>query len=165
MRWWARTQRVDRRRQTTSPCLFGGLTLVIGTDPVRVVPIPVPKEILTVLVHPRHRVETRRARDILKPDVPLADHVRQSAHLGGLIAGCYSKDLDLIKESFRDLLIEPQRAGLVPALAEVKDAALRNGALGASISGSGPSVFAWATSADMASEVCESMLQAYRNKG
>jgi len=148
-----------------APCLFGGLTLVIATDPVRVVPIPVPKEILTVLVHPRHRVETRRARDILKPDVPLADHVRQAAHLGGLIAGCYSKDLDLIKESFRDLLIEPQRAALIPALAEVKDAALRNGALGASISGSGPSVFAWVTSPETASKVRDAMLRAYRTKG
>ena len=148
-----------------APCLFGGLTLVIATNPVRVVSIPVPKEILTVLVHPRHRVETRRARDILKTEVTLADHVRQSAHLGGFIAGCYSNDLDLIKESFRDVLIEPQRADLVPALAEVKEAAMRNGALGASISGSGPSVFAWAASAAMASEIREAMLQAYRTKG
>jgi len=148
-----------------APCLFGGLTLVIGNDPVRVVSIPVPKEILTVLVHPRHRVETRQARDILKTEVPLADHVRQSAHLGGFIAGCYSNDLDLIKESFRDLLIEPQRAALIPALAEVKEAALRNGALGASISGSGPSVFAWATSPDLASKVRDAMLQAYAAKG
>jgi len=148
-----------------APCLFGGLTLAIGTDPVRVVSIPVPKEILTVLVHPRHRVETRRARDILKTEVPLADHVRQSAHLGGFVAGCYSNDLDLIKESFRDLLIEPQRAALIPALAEVKEAALSNGALGASISGSGPSVFAWATSSETASRVRDAMLQAYRTKG
>ncbi len=148
-----------------APCLFGGLTLVIATNPVRVVSIPVPKEILTVLVHPRHRVETRRARDILKTEVTLADHVRQSAHLGGFIAACYSNDLDLIKDSFRDVLIESQRAGLVPALAEVKDAAMRNGALGASISGSGPSVFAWATSAETASEVREAMLQAYRTRG
>jgi len=148
-----------------APCLFGGLTLAIGNDPVRVVSIPVPKEILTVLVHPRHRIETRRARDILKTEVTLADHVRQSAHLGGFIAACFSNDLDLIKESFRDLLIEPQRAALIPALAEVKEAALRNGALGASISGSGPSVFAWTTSADMASEVREAMLQAYRKGG
>ena len=148
-----------------APCLFGGLTLVIATNPVRVVSIPVPKEILTVLVHPRHRVETRRARDILKTEVTLADHVRQSAHLGGFIAGCYSNDLDLIKESFRDVLIESQRAALIPALAEVKEAALRNGALGASISGSGPSVFAWATSSETASKVRDAMLQAYQNKG
>ncbi len=148
-----------------APCLFGGLTLVLGNDPVRVVSIPVPKEILTVLVHPRHRVETRRARDILKTEVPLADHVRQSAHLGGLIAGCYSNDLNLIKESFRDVLIEPQRAGLVPALTEVKEAAMRNGALGVSISGSGPSIFAWATSPQTASEVRDAMLQAYRTRG
>jgi len=148
-----------------APCLFGGLTLVIGIDPVRVVSIPVPKEILTVLVHPRHRIETRRARDILKTEVTLADHVRQSAHLGGFIAGCYSNDLDLIKESFRDVLIESQRAALIPALAEVKEAALRNGALGASISGSGPSVFAWATSSQTASKVRDAMLQAYQTKG
>ena len=148
-----------------APCLFGGLTLLIATDPVRIVSIPVPKEILAVVVHPRHRVETRRARDILKTEVSLADHVRQSAHLGGFIAGCYSNDLDLIKESFRDLLIEPQRATLIPALVEVKEAAFRNGALGVSISGSGPSVFAWATSPETASAIREAMLQAYRSKG
>jgi homoserine kinase len=143
-------------------CLLGGLRLIVSLDPARTVSIPVPKEMLTVVVHPRCRVETRRAREILSCEVSLADHVRQSAHLGGLIAGCYTNDFELIKASLCDLLIEPQRAALVPVLPEVKAAAMRSGALGASISGSGPSIFAWANSAETAAEIRSAMLQAYR---
>jgi len=148
-----------------APCLIGGLVLTVGIDHPRVKQIPVPPSLRCVLVHPHMFLGTREARAVLKTDVTRSDFVWQTANLAGFISGCYSNDLDLIKESFRDVLIEPQRADLVPALAEVKEAAMRNGALGASISGSGPSVFAWATSAEMASAVREAMLEAYRTKG
>ena len=111
------------------------------------------------------RVDTREARSILKPSVPLADHVKQSANLGGFIAGCFANDVEMIRHCFHDLLIEPQRAPLIPAFAEVKAAALDLGALGASISGSGPSVFAWVTSERMAEQVQEAMVHAFRTHG
>jgi len=148
-----------------APCLFGGMTLVLSLHPFRYVSLPVPASILTVLVHPRLRVDTHSARSILRPSVPLADHVQQSANLGGFIAGCFGNDLEMISHSFSDLVIEPQRASLIPGFAEVKAAAMECGALGASISGSGPSVFAWVTSDQTAAQVREAMVQAFRSYG
>ena len=148
-----------------APCLLGGLTLVLSTDPFRYVSLPVPEEILAVIVHPHVRVETREARNILTKDISLVNHVRQSASLGGFISGCFRGDLEMIRESLSDFLIEPQRAPLIPGFAEVKAAALKKGALGASISGSGPSVFALVTSAALAVQVREAMVNAFGEHG
>lgn len=148
-----------------APCLFGGMTLVLSVDPTRYVSVPVPASILTVLVHPRLRIDTHTARSILKPTLPLADHVQQSANLGGFIAGCFGNDLEMIRHSFSDLVIEPQRASLIPGFPEVKAAAMERGAIGASISGSGPSVFAWVTSDKAAAQVRDAMVQAFRSHG
>jgi homoserine kinase len=148
-----------------APCLFGGLTLVVSMDPVRYVTLPVPANILTVLVHPQLRVDTLKARSILKPSVPLSDHVQQSANLGGFIAGCFNDDLEMIKHSFSDLVIEPQRAPLIPGFAEVKAAAMERGAVGVSISGSGPSVFAWVASPELAAQVRDAMVQTFKSHG
>lgn len=148
-----------------APCLFGGMTLVLSVYPFRYVSLPVPASILTVLVHPRLRVDTHSARSILEPSVPLTDHVQQSANLGGFIAGCFGNDLEMIRHSFSDLVIEPQRASLIPGFAEVKAAAMELGAIGASISGSGPSVFAWVTSDEAATQVRDAMVQAFRSHG
>jgi homoserine kinase len=148
-----------------APCLFGGMTLILAVHPVRYISLPVPANILTVVVHPQLRVDTQSARNILKPSVPLADHVRQSANLAGFIAGCFGNNLEMIRHSFSDLVIEPQRAPLIPGFADVKAAALDSGAIGASISGSGPSVFAWVTSNQLAGRVRTAMVQAFRSHG
>ena len=148
-----------------TPCLFGGLTLILSTDPARHIQLPVPAGLLTVLVHPHVRVDTRHARAVLSPSVALADHVRQSANLGGFIAGCFTNDLGLVKSSLSDVLIEPQRAALIPGFAQVKSAALEQGAVGVSISGSGPSVFAWADSEETSERVREAMVNAFRSNG
>jgi homoserine kinase len=148
-----------------APCLFGGLILVTSMTPLRYVRIPVPGQILTVLAHPHSRIDTRAARRLLRPEVALADHVRQSASLAGFVAGCYTNDLELIGECFRDVVIEPQRAPLIRGFAEVKAAAIEAGALGASISGSGPTVFAWVTSADAAGRVRQAMVRAFMEHG
>lgn len=148
-----------------APCLLGGMTLVVSADPFRYVSLPVPEEILAVVVHPRLRVDTRNARSILKEKVSLTDHVRQSAALGGFICGCFEGDLDLIRQSFDDFLIEPQRASLVPGFADVKAAALQQGALGASFSGSGPTLFALVTSEAEATRVRDAMKRAFGANG
>ncbi len=73
-----------------------------------------------------------------------SDFVWQTANLAGFISGCYSNDLDMIRESFNDVIIEPQRHSLIPGFKEVQRGAMSAGALGCSISGAGPTVFAWA---------------------
>jgi homoserine kinase len=148
-----------------APCLFGGLTLVVSTDPVRCVRLPVPAGVLAVVVHPRVRLDTRAARAVLRPAVALEEHVRQSAHLGGFVAGCFTNDLELIRSSLDDVIIEPQRASLIPGFARVKSAALAEGAIGVSISGSGPSVFALVDADDTAERVRAAMVGAFESGG
>jgi homoserine kinase len=126
-----------------APSLFGGLVLTVGIDNPRVKQIPVPPSLRCVLVHPHMYLGTREARAILKADITRSDYVWQSANLAGFISGCYSHDLDLIRESFNDVIIEPQRQSLIPGFQDVKGAAMSAGALGCSISGAGPTVFAW----------------------
>jgi homoserine kinase len=126
-----------------APCLHGGLTAVVGHDPPRVVNLPVPSGITWVVVHPHLRIETRAARSILAPEVPLATSVVQSMHLAGFVAACYRNDVDLVAASMVDLVAGPQRARLIPGFDEARDAAVCAGAFAFAISGSGPSVFAW----------------------
>jgi homoserine kinase len=148
-----------------APSLLGGLTLTISLNPWRCISVPVPDGMLCVLVHPHIRVDTLDSRKALNREVSLAAYVRQSANLAGFIAGCYSNDLALIKDSFADVIIEPQRALQIPGFNEVKNAALSNGALGAAISGSGPSVFAWVTSRTKAEAVKQGMVSAFKSQG
>jgi homoserine kinase len=127
-----------------APCLFGGLTLTVGIDTPRVKQIPVPPSLRCVLVHPHMYLGTREARAMLKTDVTRSDYVWQSANLAGFISGCYSNDLDMIRDSFNDVIIEPQRHSLIPGFKDVQRGAMSAGALGCSISGAGPTIFAWA---------------------
>jgi len=132
-----------RHADNIAPSLFGGLVLTVGIDHPRVKQIPVPSGIRAVIVHPHMFLATAKARAILKLSVELSDFVWQTAHLAGFISGCYTDDLDLIRASFEDVVIEPQRAALIPGFQEVRRGAMEAGALGCSISGAGPSMFAW----------------------
>lgn len=123
--------------------LFGGLVLTVGVDNPRIKQIPVPATVRCVLVRPHMYLSTREARGILSRTVTLADFVWQTANLAGFISGCYSNDLDMIRDSFEDVVIEPQRQALIPGFRDVRGAAMTAGALGCSISGAGPTVFAW----------------------
>lgn len=126
-----------------APSLIGGLVLTVGIDNPRTKQIPVPATIRCVLVHPHMSISTREARGILSKTVTLSDFVWQTANLAGFISGCYSGDLEMIRDAFQDVVIEPQRAALIPGFKAVRLAAMADGALGCSISGAGPTVFAW----------------------
>ena len=140
------------------PMLLGGLVLATHD---RLVPIPVPESLTCILVHPHQILETRSARAVLRRPFELPQFVEQSANLALVLAGCYRNDLDCIRAGLRDVLVEPLRAPLVGGFAPVKAAALEHGALGASISGGGPSVFAWCT-LDRAERIALAMEQAFR---
>lgn len=131
-----------------APSLFGGLVLTVGIDNPNVKQIPVPKGVRCVLVHPHMTVSTREARKILNRSIDLSMLIWQSAHLAGFLTGCFTSDLQLIRESLEDVIIEPQRKVLIPGFDAVKEGAIRNGALGCSISGAGPTIFAWCEEKD-----------------
>jgi homoserine kinase len=127
-----------------APSLFGGLVLTVGIDHPRVKQIPVPKGVRAVILHPHMFLSTKQARAILRGTVEMSDFVWQTANLAGFISGCYTDDLDMIRASFEDVVIEPQRQALIPGFPEVRRASMEAGALGCSISGAGPTMFAWA---------------------
>ncbi len=154
----------SRHADNVAPSLFGGLVLTVGIDSPRIKVIPVPSGIRCALVHPHFNLPTRAARAVLSPSVPLSDVVWQSANLAGFLAGCYTNDLALIRDAFEDILIEPQRAKLIPGFEQVKKAALAGGALGCSISGAGPSVFAWCEESQ-AQAISMAMVNAFSDHG
>jgi len=153
-----------RHADNIAPALYGGLVLTVGIDEPRVKQIPVPAGIRAVVVHPHMFLATAKARAILRNSVELSDFVWQTAHLAGFISGCYTNDLELIRVSLEDVVIEPQRQALIPGFQEVRAAALRMGALGCSISGAGPSMFAWALEGE-ASEVLSAMRREFEKRG
>jgi homoserine kinase len=145
------------------PMLYGGLVLAPSSGcPVRV---PIPPGLTCALVHPHFILETRHARAALAGHYTLAEHVAQSEGLALVLAGCYSNDLSLIRRGLRDVIVEPRRAGLIPGFARVKQAALDHGALGASISGAGPSVFGWFADATQAQAAGAAMAAAFAEVG
>lgn len=154
----------SRHADNIAPALLGGLVLTVGIDHPRVKQIPVPPAVRCVLLHPRMFLSTEHARGILSKQVDLSDVVWQMANLAGFLAGCYTNDLAMIREAFEDVIVEPQRAALIPGFARAKQAALAAGALGCSISGAGPSVFAWCE-AGAAVTVRDGMLRAFADSG
>jgi len=154
----------SRHADNISPSLFGGLVLTVGIDEPRVKQIPVPQEMYAVIVHPHLQVSTKQARAILSGTVNMSDFVWQTANLAGFISGCYTNDLDLIKASLEDVIIERQRQVLIPGFPEVRAAAMASGALGCSISGAGPTVFAMCLEHD-AGAVRAAMEAAFAGQG
>jgi homoserine kinase len=146
-----------------APALYGGFVLARSSHPPDIVRLPVPDGLSCVVLHPHLRVETSAARALIGDTIALGNAVRQWANVGGLVAGLFLNDLPLIGRSMDDYVAEPKRAHLVPAFATVKQAALASGALGCSLSGSGPSMFALCASLERAELVGTAMQGALEN--
>lgn len=144
--------------------LLGGLVIAARVEPALISPVPAPDTICAVLFHPDARTQTREARNILAVDVPMETAVEHGRRISAFTLGCATGDLDLIRAGLEDVLVEPQRAFLLPELNAVKSAAMAAGALGCSFSGSGPSVFAWAEHGQ-ADQVEAAMADAFRAAG
>lgn len=142
--------------------LLGGLVLATAD---RLERIPVDDAWHAALVHPHLVLETRQSRAALAGDYALPTFVRQSANLALVLAGCFKRDAALVRAGLADVLIEPRRASLIPGFARVKQAALDHDALGASISGGGPSVFGWFETRDAAQAAVEAMATAFAEAG
>ena len=144
-----------------TPSLFGGFILARTAQPPDIVRLPVPEGLACAVLHPHFEVKTGEARKLIGDQVPLKDATRQWANVGALVAALYSNDLALLSRSLVDHIAEPKRAALVPGFGAVKAAALAAGALGSSLSGSGPSIFALADSLERARAVGDAMQRAF----
>ena len=147
-----------------APCLLGGMQLVRPGEPVSTEALPVCGAWLLAVVHPALQVHTRRARQILPSTVLLSSAVSYAQNLAAFVHAMHTGDLELLGAALRDELIEPHRAPLVPGFDQVKLAALQQGALGCSLSGSGPTVFAVAQR-ERTQAVLEAMMAAFRAGG
>ena len=145
-----------------APAVYGGFVLVRVADPPDVIRLPVPAGLTAVVVHPDLEIETAVARALLGTTVPLADAIRQWANLGTLVDALHRGDFAQLARSLEDTIAEPRRASLVPGLAAIKKAAVDAGALGCSLSGSGPSLFALCRDAQTAQAVADAMTSSVR---
>lgn len=141
--------------------LLGGLVFSVDGDPPLAVRLPVPKQLYCSLVYPALQIRTRESRQALASQVPLEIVVRQNANLAGVLTGCQRGDWDMLARFLRDVMIEPQRCGGVRGFDQVRLAAMQAGALGVSLSGSGPSMFAWARGLDRAEAIRRAMSRAF----
>jgi len=147
------------------PCLIGGFVLISSYSPLIIRKIPFPNGLNAIVVHPQIEVQTRDARDVLRQKISLKQAAEQWGRVGGLVAGLYSSDYELIGSSLQDIIVEPVRSVLIPGFYAVKQASLENGALGCSISGSGPSVFALAGPTADAFKIGNAMQTAFQTLG
>jgi len=145
-----------------APSLLGGLVLVPSWEPLRAIELEVPRDLFAVHVHPHMEIETEGARRILGDQVRLEDAIAQWGNTAALVAGLFREDWDVIARSVEDRVAEPIRSQAVPGFSEVKQAALDAGALAASLSGSGPSLFALCRGRERAGVVGERMVWAFR---
>ncbi|WP_343328742.1 homoserine kinase [Polaribacter staleyi] len=148
-----------------SAAIYGGFVLVRSYSPLEIIKLPVPSELRVVAIHPQVEVKTKDAREVLPTEIALKDAVTQWANVGGLISGLYSDNYELISNSLVDIIVEPHRKKLIPFFDDVKNAATKAGALGAGISGSGPTIFALCKGDKIANEVYKSIQESYKNTG
>jgi len=148
-----------------APCLLGGFTLVRSYAPLDIIELDYPDMLYVSVVHPQIEIKTSDSKKILKKDVLLRDAITQWGNVGGLVAGLAKSDYDLIGRSLQDVIAEPARSLLIPLFKEAKQAAMHEGALGGSISGSGPSIFALSFSRKIAESIAISLNNVYASNG
>ncbi|WP_298477138.1 homoserine kinase [uncultured Maribacter sp.] len=148
-----------------APALFGAFTLVRSYTPLDIVPIKNPSELFATVIHPQIEVKTSDSRKILKTTISLENGIKQWGNVGGLIAGLFMEDYDLIGRSLEDHIIEPIRSILIPGFDSIKEETIKAGALGCGISGSGPSIFTFSKGEETAQKVAEAMKKVYKNIG
>ena len=144
-----------------APSLLGGFVLVRSYEPLEVVSLQYPKALMTVIIHPQIEVKTAYSKEILPKVIPLALAVKQWGNVAGLVSGLASSDYDLIGNSLQDVIAEPVRSALIPGFYDLKNSAVENGALGCSISGSGPSVFALCVGEETAEKIANGFKAVY----
>lgn len=147
-----------------APALLGGFSLVRSYQPLEVLSLPVPSELMVVVLHPMIEIKTKDSRSIIKQSVSLKSAINQWGNLGALVSALYTEDYDLLGRSLQDEIVEPVRSILIPYFHDLKNLAIENGALGFGISGSGPSVFALCRGEENAKKVKEAIEVFYSNK-
>ncbi|PQJ22918.1 homoserine kinase [Tenacibaculum sp. SG-28] len=148
-----------------SAAIYGGFVLIRSYEPLDIIKLPVPDALRLVAIHPQIEIKTKDAREVLPEKITLKDAVTQWANVGGLISGLYSNDYECIRNSLCDIIVEPVRKHLIPHFDTVKSTAIDAGALGAGISGSGPTIFALCKGDESTKKVKQAIENSYSTTG
>jgi len=151
----------DAHADNVAPTVLGGFCIVRAYDPLDVIQIDSPEELWCVVIHPQIEIKTKESRELLSTEINLKKAIRQWGNVAGLISGLHKSDYNLIGRSLEDHIVEEQRKVLIPEFDNLKEAVINAGALGCSISGSGPSVFALCQGKAKAQEVSLIMEEIY----
>ncbi len=147
-----------------APSLLGGMILIRDNETLDIKKLHIPQGLHVAVIYPHVEVLTRESRSILKQEVNFQQVIKQSGNLAAFVAAMYTSDFGLISRSLSDILVEPQRAHLIPSFYDMKEKALKAGALGFSISGAGPSMFALCDNSSIAESVVEAAKILFLNK-
>ncbi|MCF6271130.1 MAG: homoserine kinase [Melioribacteraceae bacterium] len=148
-----------------APSLYGGFVLIRGYDPIDIIKIKSPKNLYCTVIFPDIEIKTSEARSILPTEVSLKKVISQTGNVAALIYGLATTDYSLIARSLNDVIIEPVRAKLITGYYEIKKAAMEAGAIGCNISGSGPSMFAFSNSEEVANKIATETKNVVKNLG
>ena len=143
-----------------APGLLGGMILIRDTSSLDISKVPI-NNFYFAIIHPDIKISTEVARNILPPSIKLDLAIQQWGNLGSLINAFHLQDLNLIKKSMQDVVIEPYRSSLIKFFDEIKKISINSGALGFGISGSGPSMFALCENENIAKEIVNNSKEIY----
>jgi homoserine kinase len=133
----------EAHADNVAPCILGGFTLVRSYNPLDIIQVPYPANLICTVVQPEISIRTADSREVVKKDISVKDAVIQTGNASALIVGLMSGDLDLVGRSVHDVIAEPYRKTLIPGYIEAKKSVMDSGAIAVNISGSGPSIFAF----------------------
>lgn len=148
-----------------APSLMGGIVLIRDYNPLEIIELPVPSNLYCTVVYPHVLIETKKARKLIKKQIPIVSARKHFGNIGSLVSSLYESNIELLSRTIVDQISEPARASLIPGYYEIKNAALNTGAYGCSISGSGPSIFAFAKSKVAATKIGKAMKKAAEDNG
>jgi homoserine kinase len=146
-----------------APSLLGGFVLIRSYSPLDVTKIPTPPGLYCTLIHPHMELKTEDSRRVLKSSIQMKDAITQWGNIAGLVVGLMKPDYGLITRSLQDVIAEPIRSVLIPGFDNIKATAIKHGALGSGISGSGPTIFTLSTELATAEKVGEEIQQQFVN--
>jgi len=153
---------VSEHADNVAPALLGGLVMVKSINPQQIINLPLLPDLFCFIINPKIQVKTSYSREILPAKIDMNLVTSQVSNFGGLIHSLHTKDYDLLKSSLKDSIVEQHRKKLIPKFDEVKEKCIELGALGCSISGSGPSIFAITKGEDLAKKIEEEVTKIYK---
>ncbi len=136
-----------------APCMLGGITYIQSLNPLCIEQLAYPENTFIVVLYQYVKVSTAEARAILPKQYDKAVVIQQTARTAALLTGLNTSNNKLIQFGLGDEIATPYRKQLIPHFDALEDEAMKNGAVGFNISGSGPSVFAWCNGEEKANQV------------